>query len=92
MSSANSQIVDKVLSGARWATVLRLTGQAVSWLSTIIVVRYISPDDYGLNAMLEAPTGAAGTLMYVRSGPCSGAIKTYRGARTAQCLWLAAAY
>jgi O-antigen/teichoic acid export membrane protein len=55
MSSANNQIVDKVLSGARWATALRLTGQAVSWLSTIIVVRYISPEDYGLNTMLEAP-------------------------------------
>ncbi|HEX8873849.1 MAG TPA: lipopolysaccharide biosynthesis protein [Nitrosospira sp.] len=51
----NNEIVDKVLSGARWATILRLTGQVISWLSTIIVVRFISPGDYGLNAMLEAP-------------------------------------
>jgi O-antigen/teichoic acid export membrane protein len=51
----HAEIVDKVLSGARWATILRLTGQVISWVSTIIVVRFISPEDYGLNAMLEAP-------------------------------------
>jgi O-antigen/teichoic acid export membrane protein len=51
----NAEIIDKVLLGARWSVTLRLTGQIVSWLSTIIVVRFISPQDYGLNAMLEAP-------------------------------------
>ncbi|MDN5936684.1 MAG: oligosaccharide flippase family protein, partial [Nitrosospira sp.] len=51
----HNEIIDKVVSGARWAAMLRLTGQAVSWLSTIIVVRFISPEDYGLNAMVEAP-------------------------------------
>ena len=51
----HTEIIDKVLSGARWATILRLTGQVISWLSTIVVVRFISPEDYGLNAMLEAP-------------------------------------
>ncbi len=52
---SGSEIVDKVLSGARWAVILRLSGQLISWISTIIVVRFISPEDYGLNAMLEAP-------------------------------------
>ena len=51
----HTEIIDKILSGARWAVTLRLIGQAISWLSTIIVVRFISPADYGLNAMLEAP-------------------------------------
>lgn len=51
----NAAIVDKILSGARWATVLRLLAQLISWVSTIVVVRFISPGDYGLNAMLEAP-------------------------------------
>ena len=51
----NAEVVGKVLSGARWSATLRLAGQIVSWLSTIIVVRFISPEDYGLNAMLEAP-------------------------------------
>src|ERR1700712_5392520 len=51
----HTEIIDKVLAGARWAAILRLVGQAISWLSTIVVVRFISPEDYGLNAMLEAP-------------------------------------
>lgn len=54
-SQANSQIIARVLSGARWATLLRLAAQIISWLSTIVVVRFISTADYGLNAMLEAP-------------------------------------
>lgn len=51
----NSELVDKILSGARWSTTLRLIAQIISWLSTIVVVRFIAPSDYGLNAMLEAP-------------------------------------
>jgi O-antigen/teichoic acid export membrane protein len=51
----HTETIHKILSGARWAVVLRLIGQAISWVSTIIVVRFISPEDYGLNAMLEAP-------------------------------------
>lgn len=52
---SHSELVRKILTGARWATVLRLSAQVFSWLSTIIVVRFISPEDYGLNAMLESP-------------------------------------
>jgi len=51
----NSEIVKKILSGARWATALRLLAQSISWLCTIFVVRFISQGDYGLNAMLESP-------------------------------------
>lgn len=55
MSEQNAAVIARVLSGARWATLLRLAAQIISWLSTIIVVRFISTHDYGLNAMLEAP-------------------------------------
>lgn len=51
----HSELVAKMLTGARWATVLRLAAQIFSWLSTIIVVRFISPEDYGLNSMLSSP-------------------------------------
>jgi len=51
----HSELVNKILTGARWATVLRLSAQVFSWLSTIIVVRFISPEDYGLNSMLASP-------------------------------------
>lgn len=47
--------VQGMLSGARWAVMLQATGQIISWLSTILVVRFVSPTDYGLFAMLEAP-------------------------------------
>ena len=52
---SNDAIVNKILSGARWATVLRMVAQIISWTCTIFVVRFISQEDYGLNAMLEAP-------------------------------------
>ena len=51
----NAAIIRQILSGARWAVILRLTAQIISWLSTIVVVRFISTSDYGLNAMLETP-------------------------------------
>lgn len=49
------ELVQKIISGARWVAALRLTAQTLSWISTIIVVRFVSPGDYGLNSMLEAP-------------------------------------
>lgn len=45
----------RLISGAKWTAVLRASTQAVSWLVTIIVVRFLTPQDYGLNAMLEVP-------------------------------------
>jgi O-antigen/teichoic acid export membrane protein len=56
LSQADTQdLVHKILSGTRWAAMLRLAAQGFSWISTIVVVRFISPHDYGLNTMLEAP-------------------------------------
>ena len=49
------QLSIRILAGARWATVLRMVAQIISWTCTIFVVRFISQEDYGLNAMLEAP-------------------------------------
>lgn len=51
----HSELIHKILSGTRWAAILRTGAQIFSWLSTIIVVRFISPTDYGLNAMLDTP-------------------------------------
>ena len=41
----------KVLSGLRWITVAKLSTQLISWASTIVVMRLLRPDDYGLIAM-----------------------------------------
>ena len=48
-------LAQRVLAGVRWIAVLRTAAQILSWVSTLVVVRWISPGDYGLNAMLEAP-------------------------------------
>ncbi|HWU84242.1 MAG TPA: lipopolysaccharide biosynthesis protein [Rhodocyclaceae bacterium] len=57
MSVVNDEadLKHKLISGAKWATILRILAQLISWLVTIVVVRYLTPDDYGLNAMLEVP-------------------------------------
>jgi len=49
-----TEIINKILTGTRWVLALRLSGQTFSWLVTIIVVRFISPEDYGIKAMLDA--------------------------------------
>lgn len=49
------QTTRRVLDGARWATTLQFIGQAISWASTVFVVRFLTPADYGLFSMLEGP-------------------------------------
>lgn len=41
----------KVMSALRWSAAARFLGQAVSWAITIMVIRLLSPGDYGLMAM-----------------------------------------
>jgi O-antigen/teichoic acid export membrane protein len=41
----------RVLTGIRWTATARLASQLVSWAVTLIVVRILSPSDYGLVAM-----------------------------------------
>lgn len=45
----------KLISGAKWSASLRLVAQAFSWIVNIAIVRFLLPEDYGLNAMLEVP-------------------------------------
>lgn len=44
-------IRSKVMSALRWSAAARFLGQAVSWGITIMVIRLLSPGDYGLTAM-----------------------------------------
>jgi len=41
----------KVISSLRWMAVARFSGQVLSWVVTIFVIRILTPDDYGLMAM-----------------------------------------
>lgn len=44
-------IRQKVLSALRWSAAARLLGQVFSWGITIVVIRLLDPQDYGLMAM-----------------------------------------
>ncbi len=41
----------KVLTALRWTASAKLVGQVLSWAMTLIVIRMLSPADYGLMAM-----------------------------------------
>ena len=44
-------IRSKVMSALRWSAAACFSVQAVSWVITIMVMRLLSPGDYGLMAM-----------------------------------------
>ena len=48
---SGGSIRHRVLSGLRWTVLARSTMQLITWASTLIVVRLLSPTDYGLLAM-----------------------------------------
>ena len=41
----------RVLSGLRWGAGARLAGQLLNWAVTLVVIRLLSPEDYGLMGM-----------------------------------------
>lgn len=41
----------QIVSAVRWLAMGRFAGQMISWLITILVMRLLSPDDYGIAAM-----------------------------------------
>jgi len=42
---------DQVMSALRWTVGARLTAQVIAWAITLVVIRILSPTDYGLLAM-----------------------------------------
>jgi O-antigen/teichoic acid export membrane protein len=51
--SNNENLVDRAISAFRWVATLRFIGQLVSWVSTIFVIRFLAPEDYGIIALAE---------------------------------------
>jgi O-antigen/teichoic acid export membrane protein len=48
-----SNLVDRAMSAFRWVAALRFLGQAISWVSTIFVIRFLAPEDYGVLSLAE---------------------------------------
>ena len=45
-------------AGLKWSSIAKLAGQAASWGVTLVVVRLLTPDDYGLMALCMVVVGA----------------------------------
>lgn len=48
-----STLVNRAMSAFRWVAALRFMGQLISWLSTIFVIRFLAPEDYGVMTLAE---------------------------------------
>lgn len=54
---AKDSVGKRVISGFRWLAMARLAGQAGTWVVTLVVIRLLTPDDYGLMAMATIVIG-----------------------------------
>src|SRR5207247_10632236 len=41
----------QAVSALKWSAISKVVGQLVSWAVTVLVIRLLSPDDYGLIAI-----------------------------------------
>ena len=52
----------KAISALKWVTVAKLVVQIASWAGTLVVVRLLTPEDYGLMAKVAVVCGIAGAI------------------------------
>src|SRR5882672_2378499 len=52
----------KAISALKWATAAKLVVQIASWAGTLVVVRLLTPEDYGLMAKVGVVCGIAGAI------------------------------
>src|SRR5262245_43147153 len=52
----------KAISALKWATAAKLVVQIASWAGTLVVVRLLTPEDYGLMAKVAVVCGIAGVI------------------------------
>ncbi|MFT4614648.1 MAG: teichuronic acid exporter [Bacteroidia bacterium] len=50
---SQEKLVERAMSAFRWVAALRFVGQVISWVSTIFVIRFLSPEDYGVISLAE---------------------------------------
>ena len=51
------ELGQQVIKGLKVGALLRLAAQLFTWLNTLILIRLLTPDDYGLMAMTMAFIG-----------------------------------
>ena len=52
----------KAISALKWATAAKLVVQIASWAATLVVVRLLTPEDYGLMAKVAVVCAIAGAI------------------------------
>src|SRR5438105_4380628 len=52
----------KAISALKWATTAKLVVQIASWAGTLVVIRLLSPEDYGLMAKVSVVCAIAGAI------------------------------
>ena len=52
----------KAISALKWATAAKLVVQIASWAGTLVVIRLLSPEDYGLMAKVAVVCAIAGAI------------------------------
>lgn len=50
-----TKLRQKLVFGAKWIAAIRFASQIITWAVTLAMVRILTPQDYGLNAMIEVP-------------------------------------
>jgi teichuronic acid exporter len=54
-----------VLSAIGWSAATRFLGQLINWAMTLLVVRFLRPDDYGLMGLAMAAAGFFQSMSYI---------------------------
>ena len=52
----------KAISALKWATAAKFVSQVVSWAGTLVVVRLLTPEDYGLMAKVSVVCAIAAAI------------------------------
>src|SRR5207249_2204737 len=84
----HSRVKERLASSVFWITWSRGVGQLVSFLSTLLVVRLLSPADYGLMAMAGIWTGILSLLNEMGMGAAIVQFQELEDDELNSCFWL----
>ena len=72
------------MSGLRWSATAKFLGQLITWGITIVVIRHLDPEDYGLMAMAHVCIGFLAMISEIGLGAGIVQIKNINNQQLAQ--------
>jgi len=85
---SGSSLRDRVVNGALWLTATKALGQIITWIITIIVIRLLTPADYGLMGMALLITGILFLFNEIGLGAAIVQKSTLSGDQLSDLRWL----